>query len=317
MSSLSAYSGVVVGVDGSTASHMAVRWAAHEAMMRNVPLTLIHAAPTEAASAVEFVSAATRAYLQQRDEAEERKVIADAIHVVSDSIEGRGPDLSGEVIHAPAVPTLVDASKEARMVVVGSDGRGAFGRTLLGSVSIGLVHHAHCPVAVIHDCPPTSSRPNALPVVVGIDGSPASELATAIAFDEASWRDVDLIALHAWRDEARFPLPAVECSDIRTGADVVLAERLAGFQERYPDVTVKRLLVLDHPARHLLGQCKSAQLVVVGSHGRGGFAGMLLGSVSTAVVHASRTPVIVARWPNPVEPQQNHISHSRPAEACA
>lgn len=295
MSSHTTPLGIVVGVDGSTASDTATRWAAREATMRNIPLTLIHAMPGMTHSAVEFVSAATRAELQQLQESAARKVIADAIDVARSSTAGRGPDVGGEVLPGHPVPTLADLSKEAHLVVVGPRGLGAFGEAVLGSVTTGLVQHANCPVAVIHACPPTATQPNKLPVVVGIDGSPTSELATAIAFDEASWRGVDLIALHAGSDISTFRLPATRRTELQTGAEAVLAERLAGFQERYPDVTVQRLLVLDHPARHLLDQSESAQLVVVGSHGRGGFAGMLLGSVGTAVSRAARTPVIVAR----------------------
>lgn len=285
--------GVVVGVDGSTASHTAARWAAHEATMRNIPLTLIHVVPVMPRGAVEFISATTRAQFQRHRDSAARRVIADAIEVVGSCSQGPGPDVRGEVIDGHPVAALVDVSKEARLVAVGPSGLGAFSESLLGSVSAGLVRHAHCPVAIVHDRPSQPMHPNRLPVVVGIDGSPTSELATAVAFDEASCRGADLVAVHAWSDMRLGPLsPSTES---QTSAEQVLAERLAGYQERYPDVMVQRLLVLDRPARHLLAQSEAAQLVVVGSHGRSGFAGMLLGSVSAAVVHAARTPVIVAR----------------------
>jgi nucleotide-binding universal stress UspA family protein len=88
---------------------------------------------------------------------------------------------------------------------------------------------------------------------------------------------------------------SMEWSAQQSIASKNLAERLAGWRERYPDVTVHPRVVRDNPATHLLDEANSAELLVVGSHGRGGFAGMLLGSVSTAVVHAARIPVIVAR----------------------
>jgi nucleotide-binding universal stress UspA family protein len=96
------------------------------------------------------------------------------------------------------IPTLVDVSKDAAMIVVGCRGRGALTQRLLGSVSSGLVQHAHCPIAVIHDEDPMMDHPALAPVLVGIDGSPASEIATAIAFDEASRRGVGLVVMHSW-----------------------------------------------------------------------------------------------------------------------
>jgi nucleotide-binding universal stress UspA family protein len=137
--------------------------------------------------------------------------------------------------------------------------------------------------------------PGDAPVLVGIDGSPASELATEVAFEEASVRQVELVALHGWRDTSLFHYPGLDTESLQTQAEAVLAERLAGWQERYPDVTVRRVVVAEHPARALVQRAEEAQLVVVGSRGRGGLTGKLLGSVSTGVVHSVRVPVMVAR----------------------
>ena len=134
-----------------------------------------------------------------------------------------------------------------------------------------------------------------LPLLLGIDGSPASEMATAIAFDEASWRGAGLIALHAWSHADISQVASLEESAQRRVAEETLGERLAGWGESYPDVKVTRRVVFDSPARCLLEEAESAQLVVLGSHGRNGFSGMRLGSVSTAVVHGAGVPVIIAR----------------------
>jgi len=292
MTSHITHPGVVVGADGSPFATNAIRWAAHEAAMRNVPLTIIHVVTTQG---LVWSATAIPAEFYERQEEDARRIIAEAIKIAEDSIPATGRvQINNEVLFGPAVPTLVDLSKEAQMIVVGCRGQGALERALLGSVSTGLIHHAHCPVAVIHAEIPSSPQRAQLPVLVGIDGSPASELATAIAFDEASWRGVELVALHAWSDAA-MAVPSMDPTGIRSAAEKTLAERLAGFQDRYPDVGVRRLTYYDHPARHLLDESESAQLVVVGSHGRGGFTGMLLGSVSTLVVHTARIPVIVAR----------------------
>jgi nucleotide-binding universal stress UspA family protein len=289
MPSRSTNAGIVVGVDDSTSSTLAVRWAAHEAVMRNVPLTVVHVSSPLAVSPPVPIPAG----LHRRPQEDARKILADAVMSAEDSVgDGNRPEIDTQLLVAAPVPALIELSKEAYMIVVGCRGQDAVQRVLLGSVSTGLVHHAHCLVAVIHDETPILLQPSQLPVLVGIDGSPASRLATAIAFDEASFRGVQLVALHAYSGADVSIAPFMEA---RPAAEKTLAEGLAGFQEHYPDVPVRHRVVFDHPARHLLDESESAQLIVVGSHGRGGFGGMLLGSVSTAVVHAARVPVIVAR----------------------
>jgi nucleotide-binding universal stress UspA family protein len=293
MTSRDMHRGILAGVDGSAPSNAAVRWAAREAAMRNVPLVLIHARTTPTAGVeMTWPALPVPEDLTRRQEEEARQVVADAVNVAESELERSRIDT--KVVLAAPIPTLVDLTKDVDMIVVGCRGQGALARTLLGSVSTALVHHAHCPVAVIHDEAP--ERPDG-PVLVGIDGSPSSELATAIAFDEASWRGATLVAMHAWNDADASSVPSLEWSALEVAADKTLAERLAGWSERYPDVPVRRVVVWEYAARHLIERADTSQLVVVGSRGRGGFAGMLLGSVSTAVVHGAHVPVIVARRP--------------------
>ena len=300
MSSQAANPGVLVGVDGSRSSKRAVQWAAHEARMRNVPLTLVHVVVTPSWGPAPWLLSNQPLPLPAEEDPEleksGRKIIADAIKIAEESTRETGhPEINSELFFSVPVPTLVGLSKEARIIVVGRRGRHRLRGVLLGSVSTGLIHHAHCPVAVIGDAAPIGPKDSRRPVVVGIDGSSASELATEIAFDEASRRRVDLIAIHAWRDQDLSKGLSMEWTTQQSIASKNLAERLAGWRERFPDVTVHPRVVWDNPADHLLDEAKSAQLLVVGSHGRGGFAGMVLGSVSTAVAHAARIPVIVAR----------------------
>jgi nucleotide-binding universal stress UspA family protein len=284
--------GIVVGVDGSAPSNFAVCWAAREAAMRNVPLTLVHMFNTYVPTYPQLPVAGGVAVWQLDDG---KKALAEAVKIAEDATKGSHTiQISSEVKPAPPVPTLVEMSGEAEMVVVGSNGRGAIARFFLGSVSSSVAQRAHCPVAIIRDEDPLMPDPHNAPVLVGIDGSPASEQATEIAFDEASRRGVELIALHAWSDVDFLELPGYDWTEVRAEAERNLGECLAGYEERYPDVKVQRLIVRDRPARQLIEQSESAQLVVVGTHGRG-LTGALLGSVSNAVVHSVRMPVVVAR----------------------
>jgi nucleotide-binding universal stress UspA family protein len=285
--------GILVGVDGSAASIAAVRWAARRAKMSNTGITLVHACPAvvPGSSLVDWTGP-TPADVVRAQEEQAKLLLDDAATTATESA-GRLHIQTMAIAGAP-VPGLLELCNDAQILVVGRRGRVSPADALLGSVSSAMIHRARCPVAVIHDEFLTEEAPMDGPVVVGIDGSPASELATAIAFDEASWRGVELVALHVSCDSDPFGIHEHEWSRIETKAHEALAERLAGWRERYPDVAVRRVVVAGRPAHHLIEQAKTAQLVVVGSHG-GEFTGLQVGSVSSAVVQVTHIPVIVAR----------------------
>ncbi|HET6504372.1 MAG TPA: universal stress protein [Amycolatopsis sp.] len=289
---------IVVGVDGSPSASNAVRWAAEEAAQRHRMLKLVHAldeyslrypmkasAPGESDVAGMFSARGRRLLGEAREVARQ----ASAEVAVETALSERRP---AEALRAE--------SAAAGLLVLGSTGIRPLGRALLGSVSIALAAHAKCPVALIRphagEDPPAAGEP----VVVGVDGSPAGDAALELAFDEASWRQVPLVAVHVWDDaflaelfeEARSKLdrPAVEQHEHE-----LLGQRLAGWQEKYPDVTVRRLVVRGRPGDELLSVADRAQLLVVGSRGRGGLTGMLLGSTSQAVMSYALCPVVVTR----------------------
>ncbi|WP_280217166.1 universal stress protein [Nocardia neocaledoniensis] len=275
---------VVVGVDGSEQSRRALTWATGYAAHHRVPLRLVYAAdvpvdygPGMAGPLYDLDA------LRKHGESVVATAAAEAAAVAAPIADIA---ISTESVLASAVAVLRQRSESARMIVVGSRGLGAFRRTLLGSTSTSIARHAHCPVAVIPE-----STPDDGPVVVGVDGSPCSVDAIAIAFDEAARRDARLIAVHAWSEFYRYEPRSV----MQTEAEAVLSESLAGYAEKYPEVSVERFVTEDRPTRAILEAGADAQLIVVGSHGRGGFAGMTLGSVAQAVLHGAECPLIIAR----------------------
>jgi len=291
---------VVAGVDGSECGLQAVRWAAAEALRRQLPVRLVaaHAWPSGGLVGDPGLGVDYRAVL--------RDVVLGHLATAAADARQVAPELDIEQVEVTGypVPVLLGESAHAEIVVLGDRGLGGFTGLLIGSVAVEVTAHASCPVIVVRGSEPDRTGPRPEPVVVGVDGSPTSEAATAFAFEAASLRRVPLVAVHVWRDvlvDATMA-PLLDWNVIDSDEREVLAERLAGWTEKYPDVPVRRLVARDRPARALVEESGRAQLVVVGSRGRGGFHGLLLGSVSQALLHNAHCPVAVVRSPRGDEP---------------
>ena len=164
-----------------------------------------------------------------------------------------------------------------------------------------MVSHASCPVVVVREDNHVTESTKYGPVVIGVDGSEVSQKATDYAFKEADARGAELIAVHTWMDMqvqaslAGLSAAQAEWAEVEKEQAELLTERLAEFQEKYPDVQVKKVIARDRPVRALTEASEGAQLLVVGSHGRGGFKGMLLGSTSRALLQSAPCPMMVVR----------------------
>ncbi|NMD95801.1 MULTISPECIES: universal stress protein [unclassified Rhodococcus (in: high G+C Gram-positive bacteria)] len=289
---------IVVAVDGSEASTNAVIWAARSAAARALPLhivTVVHipafyySEPYLAQSFHEEMKATAR------DRLDSAAMMARQIVDDSGRVEVTTEQLEGKV-----ASTLVAVSAKADRLVVGSRGLGEVKGLLAGSVSTAVASHAVAPVVVVRGRTLDGAPPAEGPVVVGVDGSESCRAAVEAAFVEASSRGATLVAVNVWSDVSVQPsLGAVpedpHWSRIQTGEEIVLAERLAGYRERYPDVVVERVVARDRPVRVLSEYAEQAQLLVVGTRGRGGFKGLLLGSTSNALIQTADCPVMVVR----------------------
>ncbi|MEV4238818.1 MULTISPECIES: universal stress protein [unclassified Nocardia] len=283
---------ILAAVDASANSYQAVAWAAAEAAMRHRRLHILTSVGIQMGYGPGVLLTESDTEWLRRDG---ESILAEATRLARIAAPDDNLAITTEVTFDLIIPTLIERSTHAHMLVVGSCGRGAFQRGLLGSVTTAATHHAHCPVAVIHAIAAIDPVSATRPVLVGVDGTQNSTPAIELAFEEASQRNVDLIALHAWSDTSAVDLPLVNWETARVSAEAVLAESLAGFAERYPDVKVHRIVVADRSVRSLLDASADVQLVVVGCRGRGGFASMVLGSTSNGLLHSVEVPIIVVR----------------------
>jgi nucleotide-binding universal stress UspA family protein len=268
--------GIVAGYDGSAGSLEALDWAVWEARARRQVLTVCHACPPD--SCAPDGAAADLAWQYG-----ERVVTGGVRHALG--IVGGG-NVRPLLVSGPAARALCGVSRDADMVVLGSRGGGGLAGLLLGSVSSQVAAHGRGVVVVVRGhwrpVPGYVSRP----VVVGADGSGASQPAVAFAFAEAALRDVPLLAVCALADTP----------GIRGGAHLLEADferALAKGEADHPDVVVRRQVAQGAPRAALLDAASAGQLLVVGARGRGGLHSMLLGSVSLAVLHHAPCPVAV------------------------
>ncbi|WP_182357726.1 universal stress protein [Tomitella gaofuii] len=285
--------GVLAAVDGSAAALGAARWAALHARRHDRPLTVGCAVqlpvPSGAAGSTrtDFLDA-----LRGRCE----RALGRAETAVRGVLGAEHP-VRTVLWEGPPIPAIRAAAGDADLVVLGDRGLGESPESAAGSVTSALIAYGVCPVAVVRGWTGAEEGLGAGPVVVGVDGSAHCTPALEFALVEAQARGAVLEVVHAWSDVPLTGLdePHLQWETIQQREDAVLAESLAGWQEQFPGVTIRREVVHDRPVRHLLRHADDAQLLVVGHRGRGGFAGMMVGSTSRALLHAAPCPLVVVR----------------------
>lgn len=296
---------VVVGVDGSPGSREALVYAVEAASRRGAELEVV----TSYALELYYLGGAAgeaSAVSGVRDDvrASAKAVLTDLLDEPALAAQAEGLTVRLLARQGPPAQSLVERSAGADLLVVGSRGRGAVRSLLLGSVALHCATHAACPVAVVHPAATTSGQ--RLPrVVVGVDGSEASQLALAAAVEEAVGLGAELLVVSGfllgdvWPDVTTVSLPTVEQmrAPIQARNEAMLAEVLAARSGPAPEV---RIEVVEGPSAEILvNRSEIADLLVVGSRGRGALRGLMLGSVALHCVMRASGPVLVVR---PVSP---------------
>jgi nucleotide-binding universal stress UspA family protein len=287
---------VVVGVDGSESALHAVRWAAREAVRRNAQLRLVHVCHLVPVRHPKQISAPPEYHAALLEQG--RHWLTEATQVARRA----APDslVTADIHDGVATDVLVGESKTAQLLVLGSRGLGGFASLLIGSVAVTVSAHAHCPVVVTHSGTADGVPPEAGHIVVGVDGSELSDAAMTFACEAAAARHVPLVAVHTWFDIdvsatwARLP-STIDWDFLQSEEERELVERVGAWQAKFPNVEIRPLVVRDRPGHALLKHAAGAQLVVVGSRGRGAFVGLSLGSVSQTLLHHAECPVAVVR----------------------
>ncbi|WP_447007395.1 universal stress protein [Saccharothrix isguenensis] len=287
---------VVVGFDGSDPSRLAAFWAAREAVSRQRRLLVVDVLRgpmpelTMSPMAVPLPDAVTDEAVRGYAEKELAEVVAECERLCP------GLDVRPALVDGYPGEALSRVSEGAELLAMGSSGRSGLSRALLGSTTADLVHAHSGPIVVVRGDGAEDGR-----VVVGVDGSDTSDRAVAFAFEYASRRGGDLLAVHAWADlplETLAPLREQDANrqEVQEQAEALIDRSLAPHRERFPEVRVTREVAFDGPAHALLENARTAALLVVGSHGRGAVRRALLGSVSHAVLyHAPCSVAVVHR----------------------
>ncbi|WP_285732737.1 universal stress protein [Nocardiopsis sp. ATB16-24] len=297
--------GIIVGVDGSPASRAALEWAAREAADRGLELVVLHALSMP-------VIGAPPGHTLRMPPSQE---LADwSTHLLQEAVEHvtrshPGLEVRYRTSMVDPAHALLKASRTATLVVVGSRGLGGAASAFLGSVSIRVSAHAPCTVVVVPAPGQASADEKRRDpegygrVVVGLDGSRDAEEALYFALEEAARTGAELVAVHAWTVSVPLGLTAfaaeayaAEREDLVVHAERYVRDVVEEARRKYTeDVPVRFEVVEDQAAHALLSAGEDADLLAVGSRGRGGFTGLLLGSVSQSVLHHARVPVAVVR----------------------
>lgn len=266
---------VVVGVDGSPGDRTAIVWAGRAAAAHGLPVRLVHAHPHA------YDLAVTDRVRQAEETARELApgVVVSTVATTGDAVE-----------------VLLEESVKARMLVLAPHAGAPLDGFCWSTTTI-VASGAECPVVAV---PRTRRRVGDHgPVVVGVDGTEVSEPAVAFAFEHAAAVGAELTAVHAWQDAAGDTatghLDGIGWEPVLEAEQRVLAERTAGWPERYPQVVLHRAVVRGRPARALIVRAATARLLVVGFSGRAGLSGLLHGSTSQALLYELPCPLAVVR----------------------